>query len=437
MNERSENRTPRMAPYRRSALIVIVLGFVLVCYGAYRGWNYYQTNSRYQTALQTVERRDWKRAREQLKELIQQSPTPDHYLLAARTERRLENLSEAKKLLDLCQRLQGSETDAIKIERALIRIHEGELLEVEQFLRESITKNESHAVEILDLLSAALEVNYRDAEAQRCLDELLQRQPEHFDALVRRGRTARNLGWQEDAIQYYQKALRLRPEVDNVRIILAETLVNYGHYDQAREQFEKLSQKQSQNPAVLFGLALSYLGTGESTKALQLFNQLIAANPKNWVALNERGKLAVQLDKPEAAVADLLLAESLGPPDVAPTHLVSCLLLLGRQEEAQKYQEKVARIQAERKLATDLGDRIREQAPNDPELRYQLGTHLLRTGKQRDGVHWLRTAIEKDPKHRKSHEALLDFFQSVNAIEQAEHHRRVLQQLTNPSPSPR
>ena len=104
MNERSENRTPRLAPTRRPALIVIVVGFVLVCYGAYWAWNHYQTNSRYQTALQTVERRDWKRAREQLKELIQQSPTPDHYLLAARTERRLENLGEAKKLLDLCQR---------------------------------------------------------------------------------------------------------------------------------------------------------------------------------------------------------------------------------------------------------------------------------------------------------------------------------------------
>ncbi len=437
MNERSKTRTPRLAPNRRSALLVIAIAFVLVCYGAYWGWNYYQTNSRYQTALQTVERREWKRAREQLKELIQQSPTPDHYLLAARAERRLENLSEAKKLLDLCQRLQGSETDAIKIERALLRIHEGELLEVEQFLRESITNNESHAVEILDLLSAALEVNYREAEAQRCLDELLRRQPEHFDALVRRGRTARNMGWQEDAIQYFQRALRLRPEVDNVRIILAETLVNYGHYDQAREHYETLSQKQSQNPAVPFGLALSYLGTGESNKALQLFNQLIAANPKNWVALNERGKLAIQLDKAEEAVADLRLAESLAPADVAPTHLVSCLLLLGRHEEARKYQEKVARIHADRKLATDLGDRIREQAPNDPELRYQLGTQLLRTGKQRDGVHWLRTAIEKDPKHRKSHEALLDFFQSVNAIEQAEYHRRILQQLTKPPPSPR
>ncbi len=437
MNERSKNRTPRLAPYRRSALLVIAIAFVLVCYGAYWGWNYYQTNSRYQTALQTVERREWKRAREQLKELIQQSPTPDHYLLAARAERRLENLSEAKKLLDLCQRLQGSETDAIKIERALLRIHEGELLEVEQFLRESITNNESHAVEILDLLSAALEVNYREAEAQRCLDELLRRQPEHFDALVRRGRTARNMGWQEDAIQYFQRALRLRPEVDNVRIILAETLVNYGHYDQAREHYETLSQKQSQNPAVPFGLALSYLGTGESNKALQLLNQIIAANPKNWVALNERGKLAIQLDKAEEAVADLRLAESLAPADVAPTHLVSCLLLLGRHEEARKYQEKVARIHADRKLATDLGDRIREQAPNDPELRYQLGTQLLRTGKQRDGVHWLRTAIEKDPNHRKSHEALLDFFQSVNAIEQAEYHRRILQQLTKLPPSPR
>lgn len=235
MNPRSANRTARPAPNRRPLMIGLAVGLILAFYGLHRGWDSYQTNSRYQSALQTLDRREWKRARDELKELIQHSPTPEYYLLAARAERRLENLGEAKKLLDQCQKLQGSETDRIKIERALIRIHEGELLEVEQFLRDSAAKHESDALEIFDLLSASLELNYRDAESLQCLDEILKRQPENFDALVRRGRTARNLGWQEDAIQYFQKALRLRPEVDTVRLVLAETLSNYGHYDQDRK----------------------------------------------------------------------------------------------------------------------------------------------------------------------------------------------------------
>jgi Tfp pilus assembly protein PilF len=53
----------------------------------------------------------------------------------------------------------------------------------------------------------------------------------------------------------------------------------------------------------------------------------------------------------------------------------------------------------------------------------------LRLGKHRDAVHWFRTALQKDPGHRKTHEALVDFFQSVNAVDEADHHRRILQKL--------
>jgi tetratricopeptide (TPR) repeat protein len=234
------------------------------------------------------------------------------------------------------------------------------------------------------------------------------------------------MGWQEDAIQYYEKALLIRPDVDNVRLALAETLVGYGHFDRAQEHLEWLRERQPQNPGVLFGLARCAAATGANDKALQLLNQLLAANPNNWLALNERGKLAVQCDRPEDAVSDLRKADSLAPPDVAPTHLVGCLLLLGKHDEALKYQEKAARILADRKRRAELGDLIREKSPNDPDLRYELGCILLRLGNQRDAVHWFRTALDKDPGHRKTHEALMNFFLSVNAFEQAEQHRRVL-----------
>jgi predicted Zn-dependent protease len=379
---------------------------------------------------QLADRGEWKAANEQLERLLTRHPDdPDFRLIAARVERRLDHPDEAKRHLDHCQRLQGEETRPIQVERALLRVHAGGLAEVEAFLRDRVQQDDPAAVEILDVLSTALERSYRDAEAQRCLDQLLKRQPDHFDALVRRGLTAKNMQWYEDAAGYFERAVAVRPNADQARLLLAETLGIYGQFAQAREQFEKLRAKRPNDPGLQFGLALCAAGTGEYDTARTLFDKLLAANPDNWTVLLERGKLAMQTDRPDQAVDDLKRADALAPPDVAPIPLVQCLLLLGRADEARKYQEKVDRIQAENARVIELSDHIRDRAPDDPQPRYDLGRVLIRLGKPREAVHWLRTAVEKDPKHRPSHEALAEFFQSVNDVNQAEYHRRILQSL--------
>ena len=412
----------KLAAWRRQHPRLVLGGLLaavaLLGWAGYRAVLDYKFDSHYRAAREAVERRDWKTALVQLKEA--QRLAPDNaatYLLAARAERRLEHLDVAKQHLDTCQRLEGRETQPIKVERALLRVHQGDLAGVEEFLRACVQQDDPDSVEILDILAAALEINYRDAEAQRCLDELLRRQPDHFDALVRRGRTAKSMGWFEDAVQYYEKALLVRPDVDSVRLAMAEIQVALGRFDQAREHFERLRERQPHNPSVLFGLARCAAGTGANDKALRLFNQLLASNPNDWMVLTERGWLAVQLDRPQDGEADLRRADALAPPDVPPTHLVRCLRLLGKTEEAGKYQEKVDRILADRKRAAELGDLIREKTPDDPEPRYELGRILLRQGRARDAVHWFNTALAKDPAHRKTHEALVEFYQSVQAFD--------------------
>jgi tetratricopeptide (TPR) repeat protein len=417
-NPAGSRRTP--AAWKRNPWLVFsaLLGVgALLCWAGTQGWSSYQAQSHYRAAQQSAAQRDWNTARNHLKEALRLAPkNPALYLLAARAERRLEHLDKAKQYLDTCQQLQGGENQSIKVERALLRVHAGELAEVEEFLRARIQQDDPDSVEILDILAAALEINYRDAEAQRCLDELLQRQPHHFDALVRRGRTAKSMGWYEDAAQYYEKALLVRPDVDSVRLATAELQVALGHFDQARKHLEPLRQRQPQNPSVLFGLARCDAGTGENEKAQHLFDQLLAATPNDWMVLTERGWLAVQVDQPQEGEAYLRRANDLAPPDVPPTHLVQCLRLLGKTEEARQYQEKVDRILADRKRASELGELIREKKPHDPELRYELGRLLLRQGKFRDAVHWFKTALAKDPGHRKTHEALIEFYQSVHAF---------------------
>lgn len=407
----------------------LLAGVVLIAAGWYFWADYAHARDKYREARDAAERREWKKADELVKEALDLRPdSADNHLLAARVERRLEHLDQARRHLDTAQKLLGGETLAIQVERALVRLHAGEFAAVEPFLRECVRQDSPDSVEILDLMAAALEVNYRVAEAQQCLDDLLRRQPDHFDALVRRGRTARTMGWHEDAVGYFEKALALRPEVDSVRAVLAETQGTYGQFDRARANFEHLLRRQPGNGAYRFGLALCYAGTGQADKALPIFNELLAVNPDNWMALLERGKLAVQQDRPDLGLPDLRRADALAPPDTSPTALVACLLALGKRDEARKYQEKADRILAERKRMSELGDRIRE-TPNDPDPRSELGRLLLQVGKQREGVHWLRTALEKDPKYRPAHEALAQFFESVNAVNEALLHRRALQQL--------
>lgn len=417
------------------ALGGLLVMLALAGWGGYRVWQDAEFQSEYRATQDAVERRDWNAARKLLKESMAKWPeSAELHLLAARVERRLENLGDAKKHLDTCQRLEGAETRAVKVERALLRVHGGGLAEVEPFLRECVRQNDPDAVEILDILSAALEINFRVADAQRCLDDLLARQPDHFNALVRRGQAARTMGWFEDAAAHFEKALKLRPEVDGVRTMLAEALGAYGKFELARVQFERLLERQPDNGSLRFGLALCYAATGEGEKAKRIYDDLIQLNPENWMALLERGKLAVQRDQPAVGLPDLRQADALAPPDQSPTHLIACLLLLGKTDEARQYQAKADRILADRKRTSELGDRLREKPDDDPEPRYEIGVILLRMGKPQEGVHWLRQALEKDPKHRPSHQALADFFQSVDAVDLANRHRQAVQQLTGPNP---
>jgi predicted Zn-dependent protease len=411
---------------------VLLLVAVLVAASVYWGGWYWWARSHFRAAQEAAERHDWKTAREHLKASLRGWPhSADTHLLAARVDRRLERLDEAEEQLDVCQRLQGRETQAIRVERSLVRVHRGQLAAEEAFLRQCIASDDPDTPEILDILSAALILDYRMAEAQRCLDDLLQRRPNDFDALVRRGKTAESMGWLDDAVKYYDRALALRPEVDNVRLAMAEVQVALGKYGDAKSHFERLQQRQPKNPSVRFGLARCLAGGGgkeQHGQAVQLLDRLLAEYPDDWKVLSERGWLAVQTEQPADGEPYLRKAYALAPPDLPlVVRLAECLRLAGKGDDADKYRAEADRIRADIRRAADLGDQIREKKPNDADLRYELGCVLLRLGKKQDAAHWFQTALAKEPLHRKTHEALAQLYESVGAPDQAEHHRRILQ----------
>ncbi len=238
------------------------------------------------------------------------------------------------------------------------------------------------------------------------------------------------MGWHAEAVKFYQHALDLRPDVDSVRLAMAEIQVALGQFGDAQQEFEQLRQRQPDNPSVLFGLGRALAGQGRKEQALELFDQVLAANPKDWKALGERGWIAVQLDRPVEGESYLRGAVALAPPDLPIlTRLADCLRLNGKQPEARQYRDRADRLRADLQRAGELGDFIRDKNPPDAAPRYELGCILLRLGKKRDALHWLLTALEKDPGHVKTHEQLIEFYQSVGDRPRAEQHRRFLESL--------
>jgi tetratricopeptide (TPR) repeat protein len=418
----------RRHPRWSVATLIVLLAFF--SWAGYRAAWYFWANSHFRKAQQSLDKHDWRGALDHLERCLRGSPNnPAAHLLAARASRRLEWLDEAEEHLEACERLQGGASRSTEVEHALVRVHRGDLAAVEPFLRTAVQEDGTDAVEILDILSAALILSYRPQDAQECLDELLRRQPDHFHALVRRAWTAQSMSRYGEAITYLDKALTLRPDADTARLSLAEIQVAIGRFAEAREHLERLRERQPDNPSVLFGLARCLGGSGQKEQAIQFLDQLLAKYPNDWKALSERGWLC-ELDHPAEAETYLRRAESLAPPDLPLlVRLADCLRLLGKADEARGYREKADRLKADFQRAADLGDLIREKNPNDPALRHELACILVRLGKQQDALHWFQTALEKEPTYRPTHESLAALYEKVGDYEHAAYHRRILQRL--------
>jgi len=124
-----------------------------------------------------------------------------------------------------------------------------------------------------------------------------------------------------------------------------------------------------------------------------------------------------------AAQAEALAAE--WPEDLNVQYvLAQSLRAAGRTEEAKhklaaygKLQKNLAQIEA---LMRD----VRSQ-PAEPQLRYKLGLLLLRHVSRSEGVAWLQSVFQFDPRHADAHRALAEYYGKVGDRKLAQQHERL------------
>src|SRR5205823_3427042 len=137
------------------------------------------------------------------------------HLLAARTARRRDDGDRAERHLQACLELGGM-TEAVRLERLLLTAQQGDLKDGEGLLHGRTGADDPQAVLVLEALARAYVNRCLQLEALVALNLLLERAPQHpqallmrarvWEALARNGRTER----EPNTLADYEKALALQ-----------------------------------------------------------------------------------------------------------------------------------------------------------------------------------------------------------------------------------
>jgi tetratricopeptide (TPR) repeat protein len=420
----------RWLNYKR-AFLVLAVSLALLAGGWYARVHYWLPRKSLEEAELALKQREFGRARLELEKCLLARPKDPHvHFLLARTARRARDLDQAEGHLTRCEHLQDDRSDPrlgdTKLERVLILAQRGRLAEAEHFLRRQIQEGHPDRLLIFETLSWEFMLRNRLSEALSLLNVWLEEQPDDYEALVRRGWVEEHMFDMDAAADDYRKALALRPDRDNVRQRLTEVLLKRNRTPDALAEAEELLRRQPDNPDANYCYARCLRLLGRGREAEQLLDRLLAGHPRHAKALGMRAQLAVEAGRDQEASELLVRASELDPSDQSYKYnLLLCLNRLGKTQEAKAVEAKMAESAAEVKRMDKL---VREvnQKPNDPALRYEAGMIFLRNGFTQDGLHWLSTALDVDPNHRPTHQALADYFERTGEQARAGYHRQFL-----------
>jgi tetratricopeptide (TPR) repeat protein len=403
--------------------VLLTLAGTALAAGGLEGWAWYH----FREANRLAERQQYSRAHAEYARSLQVWRwSASTHLLAGRAARRAGLYAEADRHLAECQRLQGGSSDPsvpLALERLLLQAQTGELREVEGVLWDASAKKGPETPLILEALARGYLRVLRLGMAQSCVEKLLQLEPENIEALVIRGWIREGAGDSILAAKDYRRALEVDPEREDIRLSLARLLA-HDKPEEARGHFEYLMTRQPDHPDVLLGLAQTYRALGQPDKARPLLDTLLAKDPGNSRGLTELGVLSAA-DNPAEAEALFRKAIAADPANKdAHYQLYLCLAQQsGREAEAAAELATQKRVVADLTRLAEIAGKEMTARPNDPDLCYEMGMIYLRYGKPDQGIFWLHSALNLDPTHQPSHQALYDHYLKTGERDKAEQHR--------------
>jgi tetratricopeptide (TPR) repeat protein len=228
---------------------------------------------------------------------------------------------------------------------------------------------------------------------KRCLKAALsaaKKSPRSANAFNIAGIAASATGRPNDAIKYFQKALKLQPDFPDADRNLAQTLILIGRADASLVVLNKLAKRSFDEWKTWFLKAQAELALGFEKNALISTDKALALNSTSATLFHLRSTINLSLGLIKDAIVDLQNALHLNPEDV--TALTNLSLPLARQTRSQE--------------ALEVVQKAVELAPTDIAARLRLAAQYVEMGEPNDGISQYNAVLELQPAHPSALEQL-------------------------------
>jgi len=254
-------------------------------------------------------------------------------------------------------------------------------------------------------------------EAANHLRATLRANPSHVGAHALLGRYLEQKGQPGQAQAEYEAALRVNPNLADVKLQLGLLYVKNGRFPEALRIARELEQSdpKSAAPPLLKGFAL--MAQNNPQAAVEAFNTALKLKPDLLDARRALGQAYQQLGQFDRAEENYRRALAINDKDVASLNNLAWLLAEQRKklDEALPLAVKADQLApASPEVLDTLGwiqyrrgsyeeaekslTRAADKAPNNGTIRYHLGMAYARLGRRDDAVSALRRAAQLDPK---------------------------------------
>jgi tetratricopeptide (TPR) repeat protein len=360
------------------------------------------------------------------------------------------NDAEARLLLARAHALAGDREEAFRhlhawkdatgdaagaaFEALLLDATLGRLEQAEEALRRQAEAGHPETRRIREALVRGCLARQRDEEAERLATEWIDAAPEDwrpwFLRAVARSQASRQLLSTafDRAKRDFERALELKPDHAPARFLLGNAHVMTGQFREALPHLETFCRQKPEEWPGVVALARCRRGLGQVEEARQALDAWLAGHEGTAEVFLLRGEVATDLNRPEEALDYCRRAEALAPAhEKTLYHLALALRALGRTEEANAYEQKWRSRQELTKRLQEL-EQVAAREPRNVSVRHEAGAAALRLGQEESGLRWLAGALQIDPGHRPTHEALADHFHHKGNHQAAAFHRRLAEQ---------
>ena len=388
---------------------------------------------------------------------------PEVNFLLARGFRRLGQFTRVVEHLDLAEGF-GWPSELIRLEQLMGAAQAGQLTTSAPELYKFLSRGGDYGdegPEVCEALVNGYFLSYQFGLAQPLLDEWQTAYPADAQCYMFRGLFFENRSDPSKAVAEYRKAVELAGDRTDVRLRLAQVLKKTNQYDEAIEQFGICLDEDTTHPEVMTGLGQCFHLQGQIDEARRMFEKVLVLDPDYFDAQLALGQLEETAGHPDTALRWLRPACRRRPSDTEARYsLALSLQVVGRKRrdaaswppssaaqsglsmanaigwaarragaeltlsEASHHFQFVADAQQAMQRVQVWTDIIRSE-PRNADLRFKIGSYLMKYDNPEHGLGWLLSVLDIDPKHPPTHGMLEEYYRGQGKNERAELHGKM------------